>query len=109
MESKKERRKRWGSLINEYLCGTETQRVFCERHGVRLWVFQYWLRQQGRQRPIGRKPPSSWLPVRITPSSAPQETNLVLAFAKGLQLKFSHPNTPEAWVSLATALQRVSC
>jgi len=109
MESKKERRKRWGSLINEYLSGTETQRAFCERHGVHLWVFQYWLRQQRRQQPAVNQSKSSWLPVRITPPSIPQETNLTLAFPNGLQLKFAHLSTPEALASLSNALRRVPC
>ena len=109
MESKKERKKRWSSLINEYLSGTKTQRAFCEQHGVSLWVFQYWLRQQRRQRPAVSQPKSSWLPVRIMPSSVSQETGLTLVFPNGLQLKFAHQSTPEALASLSNALQRVPC
>lgn len=42
-----------------------SQKAFCKRHGIKPYVFSYWLRRYRTQRPIVRQEPSGFVSVEM--------------------------------------------
>lgn len=77
-------------LVERYLRGHKTQKVFCAEHGISTSVLSYWLAKYRRETP--QKPDAF---IEIMPSAAPQEQAVLeVVYPHGVRLRLFAPVEP---------------
>ncbi len=74
-------------LVESYLRGHKTQKVFCAEHGISTSILNYWLAKYRRE--VHQKPGAF---IEIMPSAVPQEQALVeVVYPHGVRLRLFAP------------------
>lgn len=91
-------------LMEEYLNGQQTQKAFCEAHGLSQSKLNYWLAKYRRQ--MSEQAGDF---IEILPGSAPEERAfLEVVFPHGVRLRFFAPVEPAYLERLLTPERRVA-
>ncbi len=70
-------------LVQRYLQGHKTQKVFCAEHGISTSILNYWLAKYRRETPH-----KTGAFIEIMPAAAPQEQALVeVVYPHGVRLR----------------------
>ena len=81
METRQEKRDQMFSIIRDYLSGTETQLVFCDRVGIKIHCFQYWLSKYKKTQAL----PSGFIQLSAAQNNLPEE--IELHFPNGVSVR----------------------
>ena len=74
-------------LVERYLRGHKTQKVFCAEHGISTSILCYWLAKYRRE-----TPDKSGAFIEIMPAAPPQEQALVeVVYPHGVRLRLFTP------------------
>ena len=74
-------------LVERYLRGHKTQKVFCAEHGISTSVLSYWLAKYRRET---AQTPGAF--IEIMPGAAPQEQALLeVVYPHGVRLRLFAP------------------
>lgn len=83
-------------LVESYLKGHQTQKVFCAEQGISTSILCYWLAKYRREVP--QKPEAF---IEILPGAAPQEQVLLeVVYPHGVRLRLFAPVEPSYLESL---------
>ena len=90
-------------LVEAYLAGSQTQKVFCAEHHLSTAVLNYWLKKYRGQHDEG--PTAAFVEVRPEPAG-PAEAFLEICYPHGVRLRFFAPVPPAYLERLLTLAAR---
>ena len=82
-------------LVESYLEGHKTQKVFCAEHGISVAMLNYWLAKYRRE--TAQKPDAF---IEILPEAAPQQALVEVIYPHGVCLRLFAPVEPSFLVPL---------